>query len=96
MAILGTFTQQPNEVLDYDIDFVDWMPAGDVITSAELTVEPSMPTPPSYAINPAGTKVKVWVYAGGTNGLVYKFTVRATTSDSRVKEAEIRVRIKEV
>jgi hypothetical protein len=96
MAILGTFTQQPNEVLDYDIDFSQWLPEADIVDSVVLTVAPSMPTPPSYAIAPNSERVKVWVYAGGTNGQTYKFTVRATTNDLRVKEAEFRVRIKEV
>jgi Fe-S cluster assembly iron-binding protein IscA len=40
--------------------------------------------------------VKVWVYAGGTSGVTYKVTVLATTNDSRVKEAELKVKIKEV
>ena len=96
MALLGTFTQQPNEVLDYDLDFDDWLPTADYIDSVELFVTPTMPTPPSYAIAPSSTRVKVWVYAGGTSGTAYKFTVRATTNDQRVKEAEIKVRIKEV
>ena len=52
MAILGTFTQQPNEVLDYDIDFSQWLPAADYVDSVVLLCEPAMPTPPSYAIAP--------------------------------------------
>lgn len=95
MAILGTFTQQPNEVLDYDIDFSEWLPPADYVESVVLLCEPDMPTPPSYAISPNTERVKVWVYNGGTNGVAYKLTVRATTNDQRVKEAEIRVRIKE-
>ncbi len=31
MAILGTFTQQPAEVLDYDIDFSQWLPEADYV-----------------------------------------------------------------
>lgn len=96
MALLGTYTQQPNEVLDYDLDFSEWMPSTDTVASATIAVTPTMTTPPSYAINAARTKVKVWVYAGGVDGTTYKITVRATTTEFRVKEAEIKVRIKEV
>ena len=95
MALLGTFTQQPNEVLDYDIDFSEWLPTADYVGSVVLLCSPAMPTPPSYAISPNSERVKVWVYAGGTDGTSYKLTIRATTNDQRVKEAEIRVRIKE-
>jgi len=96
MSLIGTAKQQPNDVQDYDIDFSEWFPVDDFITSAEVDVSPSMPTPPSYAISPDGKRVKVWVYNGGTSGVTYQVTVRATTNDGRVKEVELRVKIKEV
>lgn len=96
MSLLGTFTQQPNEVMDYDLDFSNWLPIGDTVSSVTLSVSPSMTMPPSYAINASGTVVKVWVYAGGVNGTTYKITARATTAEFRVKEAEIKVKVKEI
>lgn len=96
MAVVGTVKQQPNDVQDYDIDFSEWFPADDTITGVFISVSPEMPTPPSYAISPDGKRIKVWVYAGGASGVTYQITVRATTSDGRVKEVELRVKIKEV
>lgn len=94
MSILGTVTQQPADVQDYDIEFNEWFPPGDEIVDCHIAAVPSMPMPPSYAIS--GQRVKVWVYAGGTNGVNYQITVRPTTNDGRVKEVELKVRIKEV
>jgi len=89
--IIGSITQQPNEKMDYDIDFSEWMPAGDVITLAAVSVLPAGLTA-SYAIqSPA---VKVWL-DGGTAGVTYKVTVLATTNDGRKKEVELKVKVKD-
>lgn len=94
MSIVGTVRQQPMDVQDYDIDYSEWFPPDDVIVSAVVTVAPSMPIPPSYALQ--HPVVKVWIYKGGTSGLTYQVTVRAITNDGREKEVELKVRIKEV
>ncbi len=94
MSVLGTVTQQPADVQDYDIEFSEWFPPGDEIVECLIAVQPPMPLPPSYAFQ--GQRVKVWVYAGGSSGIKYQVTVRPTTGDGRVKEVELMVRIKEV
>ena len=94
MPKVGTVTHQPLDVMDYDISYVDWIPAGDTITSATIKCEPAMTVPPSFAIQTP--VVKVWVYASGVTGATHKITVKATTAAGRVKEAELVVKIKEV
>lgn len=96
MSVVGTVRQQPADVQDYDIDFSEWFPVDDQIVSAGISVTPPMPLPPSYAISPSGQVIKVWVYEGGTSGTTYQVSLKATTNDGRVKEVELRVRIKEV
>lgn len=96
MSVVGTVRQQPNDVQDYDIDFSEWFPVDDTIVSAEISVSPAMPTPPSYAISPSGQVVKVWIYGGGESGVTYQVSLKASTNDGRVKEVELRVRIKEI
>ena len=96
MSIVGTVKQQPNDVQDYDIDFDDWFPADDTIMDAVVTAVPAMPEAPSTAISASGRRVKVWVYDGGTDGTTYKLTIRASTSDGRVKEVEMFVKIREL
>lgn len=96
MSVVGTVRQQPSDVQDYDIDFSEWFPVDDTIVSAEISVSPSMPLPPSYAISPSGQVVKVWIYEGGESGVTYQVSLKASTNDGRVKEVELRVRIKEI
>lgn len=96
MSVVGSVKQQPGDTQDYDIDFSGWFPADDVVTGVDLFSTPPMPNPPSYAISPNGKVVKVWVYSGGTSGVRYQVTLRATTNDGRVKEVELRVTIKEI
>jgi len=104
MAIVAKVKHQPNDVQDFDIDFGEWFPEGDMITWATVTSEPAMPTPNTTAIDPTKRIVKVWVYAGGVSATDYKLTIKATTTDTgltssaplRVKEAELIVKVREI
>lgn len=93
MPIIGNVKQQPADVRDYDIDFSKWFPEGDVITSATISIFPLMVPPPSYAIK--HPRIKVWMYAGGVIGTHYKITITARTNDGRVKEVELKIKIKD-
>lgn len=91
--ILDTYTKQPAEVLDYDIDYTDWLETGDTIASKTVTAETGL-TVDSSAIWGASKKVKVWI-SGGTNGTTYKVTVTIVTVAGCTKEDEFRMKIKE-
>lgn len=89
---LGTFTKQPVEVKDYDLDYSEWLVAADTVEAAEVTVEPAGLTVGSVFTH--DTKVKVWLSAG-SDGAVYKLTVTMTTADGRVKQDEFKVKVKD-
>lgn len=91
--ILGTFSKQPVEVLDYDIDCSEWLVSDDALASATAVVDTAGLTVDSVLIS--SPRVKVWL-SGGTNGATYKVTVTITTDDGRVKQVEFRVRVKDV
>lgn len=91
--ILGTFSKQPVEVLDYDIDCSDWLVSDDVLASATAVTDVAGLTVDSVLVS--SPRVKVWL-SGGTNGAAYKVTVTITTDDGRVKQVEFRVRVKDV
>ena len=93
MPLVGTATQQPRDIYDYDVDFSTWFPPGDNIISATVTASPTMPQPPSTAVN--GLTVKVWVYDEGTSGLTYTLTLLAVTADGRQKEVELQIKVRE-
>jgi len=92
MAILGSFTKQPADRLDYDIDYSEWLTAGDGLQSFTVISEPD-------TLDIVGTfnntpRLKVWL-AGGINKARYKLTVTVTTADSRVKQDEFFLLIKD-
>jgi hypothetical protein len=92
MAVIGTITQQPADVLDYDVDCTDLLDGGDTLASVTSTATPSGLTVNSIL----GTDyVKVWV-RDGVAGTSYKIEVTVTTTLGRTKQDELKVRIKEV
>jgi len=94
MAILGTYIKQPHEVLDYDLDYSEWLPVADTIVSTTVTADAGI-TVGSTIIDPATQRiVKQWI-SGGADGVTYKIQVTATTAGGRVKEVEFKIRVKE-
>jgi hypothetical protein len=95
MTILARFEKQPADVQDFDIDFSEWLTGlGDLApgpTGAVVIAEPGLTVLASTLV--AGI-VKVWT-SGGTNGVTYKITATVTTVGGRVKQAEIKIRVKE-
>lgn len=95
MALIATFEKQPADVLDYDIDYATWLPDNDAIASVETAVTPAggMEVDLTLVIE-NNTRVKLWV-SGGVTGTTYKVEVTVTTDDGRVKQDEVRFRVKE-
>lgn len=101
--ILASFTKQPAENLDYDIDFSAFLSDGDVLAS---TGNPAVPAPLDVTVTPtgltlgptfvtdAGRTIKQWL-SGGTSGTRYKITLTATSNGGRVKQVEFAVRVKD-
>lgn len=90
---LGQFTKQPSEVVDYDVDYSEWLTDGDNVDSATVTPSPAGLTIDSTFIN--DPRVKIWV-SGGTNGITYKLTVTMTTVEGRIKQDEFKVKVKDL
>lgn len=92
MAILNTFVKQPADYLDYDVEYEDFLSDGDSVASGAATVSATgLTVDPPLVV---GTKLKLWV-AGGTVGTTYKVDVTMTTTQGRIKQDELRFRIKE-
>lgn len=85
---------QPDESLDYDLDYTDWLTTGDNVSSATVTVTPADELAATLVqIN--DPRVKVWL-EGGVDGTTYKVSVTMTTADGRVKQDEFKIRVKEI
>ena len=92
-SILGRFVKQPDEVLDYDVDYTDWFTnRTDAASTFTAVAEPGIVVDSSAR---TGNVVKV-VLSGGTANAQYKVTVKLTTSTGIVKEADFIVKVKAV
>lgn len=99
-----TFTKQPREVTDYDIDSVEYFEGIDdewdtvVIEVDNVTVPPLEIGPGALAeyelIGDPKHVVKIWI-GGGLDGQKYKVTVLMTSLAGRVEEEEFFVKVKE-
>jgi hypothetical protein len=99
---MDSFTKQPSEALDYDIDLTEWATTGDTVTKTEVSVDSSV-----YAGSYASTGIdisisndttfipKLWV-SNGVDGTVYLVSVQITTSEGRLKEVDFKMKIKEI
>ena len=90
--ILGTFIKQPADITDYDVEYQEWLPAGDILLDTQVTVAPDTITIQSARV--VDQRVNIWL-EGGEVGTTYKFTVTTTTTQGRVRQDEFRVKIKD-
>lgn len=86
------FTQQPSEVLDYDIDLTDWMASGDTVSSTTVSAETGLTVSVS---NGTTTTPKIWC-SGGSDGTTYKVTATIVTTDGRTKEIDFKITVSEI
>ena len=92
---MDTFNKQPSEALDYDFDFSDFLTAcGDTLSSSVVTADAGVVVQ-SKVDNAAAGTVKVFL-SGGVTGTTYKVTCVMTTVAGRIKEAEFKLKVKEI
>lgn len=92
MTILATYVKQPIDRLDYDFDYSQFLAGADSIESATFLVEPEGLTLDSTVVEPTFTKV--WI-SGGDVGTAYIVNCTVTTAHGRIKQDEIKIRVKE-
>lgn len=80
--------KDPDDVVDYSIDWSEWLD-GDTIIASSWIVEAGI-TPDSEAFTT--TITTVWL-SGGTTGEVYECTNRITTAAGRQRDQTISVRV---
>ncbi len=92
MTVLGVVMQKdPDERLDYPVDFSSWLEPDDYVVSA--IVELAATTAVADTVAVSQSIVTVWL-DGGASGEQGVVTVRATTNQGRVKEVGFRLRIR--
>ena len=94
MALIGSFTKQPREILDFDIDYSTVLTGRiDTITGVVLEVSPAGLTLSTPVITGNIMKAKVSL---GTDAVTYKVTALATSSAGLVYEDELDILVEEV
>ncbi|MGP9826898.1 phage fiber-tail adaptor protein [Ectopseudomonas khazarica] len=102
-----TFTKQPADVLDYDVDMSQWFAGspGDDIERVEIVIASLAEDAPALTIGPSPhpdyvllganpQRFKVWL-GGGTQYVDYVVTCRVYTAQDRLKEVEFRVKVRD-
>ena len=83
--------KDPNEVLDYEIDWTDRLVAGETISSYSWITESGTITIDSHS--QAAGVVTAWL-SGGTHGSSIVLTNRIVTNQGRTYDQSVRLRIK--
>jgi len=85
--------KDPEEVLDYDIDWSQRLDTGDTITGSTWEIADDDATLTIDSNSFSNTATKVWL-SEGTLGSVYKLTNTITTDDGRTMEQTVKLKIR--
>lgn len=91
--MLGIKQKRPADVLDFDVDYEDWLTDDDTITTVTTSVLPAGELEVD-SVQVANPEVKVWV-SGGVNGSTYDIEVTAATTGGRIKVECFKIRVKD-
>jgi hypothetical protein len=80
------FIKDPNAVLDYQWDWSDWLPTGDTIATADVSLSTGNVVISSESNTT--TTVTAWV-AGGTDQTESRLTARVVTAQGRTDDRSI-------
>lgn len=84
---MTNWIKDPDAVLDYEVDWSQWLQTGETITVSLWTVTPSGTlTASSESSTP--TSATVWL-SGGSVGVNYRVTNQITTSDGRTDDRSL-------
>ncbi len=94
MAVLETYTHDPDAKLDYSVDWSLWLADGDTVQASTWAVSPSGPTLSGSSINVPATITTIF-FDGGTEGERYTLTNHIVTTEGREDDRSIRIKVVE-
>lgn len=83
------YIKDPDANLDYPFDWSDWLPSGDTISSVTWVVSSGLI---QGTTSNTATSATIWL-SGGTSGNAYSVTCRITTSQGRIEDRTITIRV---
>ena len=95
MAYSGQFDKQPAEIQTKTDTFASRLASGETVSSASVTsrILSSGASASVGAYSSLSSPVVTFKASGGTSGVDYVITVKATTSSGNVHEADILMRV---
>jgi hypothetical protein len=87
------FQKDPDAVLDYKIDWTDWLEAAETISDHVITESTGI-TVDSSSLTDSGKSVTVWL-SGGETGSDYTVTCHVTTSAGRQDDRTITILVRD-
>tara|TARA_R110000868_G_scaffold96433_3_gene265352 strand:+ start:3503 stop:3832 length:330 start_codon:yes stop_codon:yes gene_type:complete len=94
----GTYiTKDPSAVLDYTLDWSEWLPSGDEISSSTVTIQSIAgdSAPLTLDSNSSTTNTTTAIISGGTAGNKYNIEYTIVTSDSKTDSRNFRIFVQE-
>lgn len=88
---MTAFPKDPNALLDYSVDWAPWLAADETVASAVVTVPAGLVKDRTETVAATGL-ITVWL-SGGTAGVNYDVGFRITTSQGRVDERSMTVKV---
>lgn len=85
---MKTFRKQPQDHLDYDLDFSRWLYGDDEVVAVEVNAPAGIEVT-QVSVEP--NRVKLWI-RGGAHGQMYKFSPLVFTR-SRTKEVDFLIAV---
>jgi hypothetical protein len=85
--------KDPNEVLDYQIDWGERLAEGETISTSNWTISGSDSSLTEDSKSISGENTVIWLSAG-TLGVTYTLTNRIVTSGGRTMDQSVRLKIK--
>jgi len=90
----GVFIRKsPTDVLDYSVDWTDWLPAGNTVSTSTFTVSTISGDTSPLTIDSqsnSGTKSTVFL-SGGSDDSVYTVTCTITTTNTLTVARQFRI-----
>jgi len=94
----GTYIEKdPYAVLDYSLDWTNWLPSGEVISAITVTAETiSGDAAPLTIDSSTNTDTLVTAYvSGGTAGNIYNVEYKITTDNAKKDSRNFRIKVVE-
>lgn len=91
MGTSNKFTKDPSAVLDYTVDWEDWLCTGDTISTSDWTVPDGIT---EDSDSNTTTTATIWL-SGGSDGVMYTVVNRIVTASARTDDRSLEITVEE-